>query len=443
MVDTQGIFLGGVAEGREIRADRLLKQRTLDQQQRQFDTRIRQDEIKRLTDEINNQLDLAIKGVESAPTGAIEDQFVKLGVESILPLRQMLNNLTGKTESPQQTEAFVTGLEQRLRGVENKSEAAQRELGEFSSKEGVKAGFDAQKDVRRFRANKALAKELGLEVSDAQLAEALEIIPESGGVFGSNSLDSNFANLLITTENKLQQGIEPTDQEKLGVAIAAQELAKPEIITLPDGRVIERPGVDLGDFKNVQSLIGGGAITTGEEELGTEPKSVQEAGTIAGLETSQADLKIAEDIFFPKGTFDRAAALAAKTGTPGTQGRDAGQAIRRSVDTIIRLKTGAAAPAQELNNLTGMFTPSALDSDKGARAKLDALGNFLNIAAEELGADPVKAAEEALKAAGFEPASGEENPFKELSEDELKAIDPSTLSIEELDAYIEALEALK
>jgi hypothetical protein len=96
----------------------------------------------------------------------------------------------------------------------------------------------------------------------------------------------------------------------------------------------------------------------------------------ANLNQAQSDVDLAERLLFPKGQFDRGMAMSGAAGIPLTQGREARQAIRRAVEIILRLRTGAAAPDQEVRNYVNMFAPSALDSDEGAKTKMDRLRQF-------------------------------------------------------------------
>jgi hypothetical protein len=99
---------------------------------------------------------------------------------------------------------------------------------------------------------------------------------------------------------------------------------------------------------------------------------------------------VAERMLFPSGQFDRATAMTGAAGVPLTQGREANQAIRRAVEIILRLRTGAAAPDAEVDNYAKMFAPSALDNDAGAATKMQRLKQFFEdskrMAGSKLGA---------------------------------------------------------
>lgn len=98
----------------------------------------------------------------------------------------------------------------------------------------------------------------------------------------------------------------------------------------------------------------------------------------ANINQAKSDLKTVSDIFFPGDKFDRQAAVTGAANTPWTRGREGRQAVRRTVEIMLRLRTGAAAPDSEVNNYTSMFAPSALDTEDGAKRKLALLKKFFD-----------------------------------------------------------------
>jgi hypothetical protein len=114
--------------------------------------------------------------------------------------------------------------------------------------------------------------------------------------------------------------------------------------------------------------------TTGEKKLGL-PESV----AISNAELALADLKTVREKYFNEdGTLNR---MNVATGAVGqglwfTEGREAAQAIRRSIEIMLRARTGAAAPDAEVVNYLNMFRPSFGDSDASAEAKMRNLEQF-------------------------------------------------------------------
>ncbi len=111
----------------------------------------------------------------------------------------------------------------------------------------------------------------------------------------------------------------------------------------------------------------------------TQPKlSMTEAQQLASFDQARSDIASAEEILFPGGKFDRSAAAAAYGSVPGTEGRGAAQAMRRTIEVLLRLRTGAAAPESEVRSYLAQFMPSPLDNETQAMAKRDALKAFFD-----------------------------------------------------------------
>lgn len=112
-------------------------------------------------------------------------------------------------------------------------------------------------------------------------------------------------------------------------------------------------------------------ITTGSQVKGVDaPRAVADAN----MEQARKDADLAKSIFFPNGQFDRV--VTGTGGVPLTKGRTGSQAIKRSVEVLLRLRTGAAAPEPEVQRYTNMFSPSAFDSDEAAATKMQRLEDF-------------------------------------------------------------------
>lgn len=128
------------------------------------------------------------------------------------------------------------------------------------------------------------------------------------------------------------------------------------------------------------SQNGGGANRApGQPTIAASPgqgASPTRATYEANVQQAQSDIDVAERMFFPQGQFDRGMAVTGTTGLPLTQGREASQAIERAVEVMLRLRTGAAAPVEEVRKYSSMFSPSALDNDEGAKRKLQRMREF-------------------------------------------------------------------
>ncbi len=90
------------------------------------------------------------------------------------------------------------------------------------------------------------------------------------------------------------------------------------------------------------------------------------------------DLDMAVSIFFPGGKYNKNIAyttsLFGKLATGDA--RTAYQSIRRAIEVILRLRTGAAAPETEVQSYLSQFMPNFLDSSLDAEMKFNALIDF-------------------------------------------------------------------
>lgn len=125
--------------------------------------------------------------------------------------------------------------------------------------------------------------------------------------------------------------------------------------------------------------------STGQPTVTAEPgraASPARATFEANVNQATDDTDLAISRFFKggpkgqeeKGVFQRS--IAASGSIPLTNGRTASQAIRRAVEVLLRLRTGAAAPEQEVDRYTYDFSPSIFDTDEGARIKMQRMRTF-------------------------------------------------------------------
>ena len=104
--------------------------------------------------------------------------------------------------------------------------------------------------------------------------------------------------------------------------------------------------------------------------------SAATATSITNAKEAIANLKIAADIIFPNGQYDRSHVFRAKLPLVGGKTKTAFDAIRRVLEVLLRLRTGAAAPDTEVDNYYSMYAPGPLDSAENAKIKFKSLGNF-------------------------------------------------------------------
>lgn len=99
-------------------------------------------------------------------------------------------------------------------------------------------------------------------------------------------------------------------------------------------------------------------------------------------EESIDNLALAKQTLFKDGKINRAALLesvdAPFLGTVAVgEGRDLTQAIERSIQNSVYLKTGTAAPEGEMRRLLKQYAPSKYDSDEQIKNKINSLEKFL------------------------------------------------------------------
>ncbi len=109
--------------------------------------------------------------------------------------------------------------------------------------------------------------------------------------------------------------------------------------------------------------------------------STAEAAILSGVKAAKEDIKTVKEVFKPGGEWSDKAILS--SGFPRTEGARAQQAMRRSIETLLRIRTGAAAPQQEVDSYMAQFMPSSFDSDQAKEDKMQAFESFMeNISAE-------------------------------------------------------------
>jgi len=115
--------------------------------------------------------------------------------------------------------------------------------------------------------------------------------------------------------------------------------------------------------------------------------STSEAQTLSDAKSGLNDVKTAINLMFPDGNYNKkliatmniaptwSLGLLDTLGFDGMSGdaRTTIQSMQRSIELILRARSGAAVPPAELENYLRLYLPSALDNETQARNKLDAL----------------------------------------------------------------------
>lgn len=172
-------------------------------------------------------------------------------------------------------------------------------------------------------------------------------------------------------------GIDPNTPE--GAQLVKDAILKPRIVIKENEGLFKLPqGFMLADpndpAKGVVPIPGG-------------PKdnlSGESAGKAQMLRTAQKAAKGLPNFVFkldkdgkPTKEVDTANLINAQLNTPGTVGRELRQKMEFGIQAITRIETGAAMPAEELNNTRARFMPTPLDSDKIVNLKLQMFDDFI------------------------------------------------------------------
>lgn len=102
---------------------------------------------------------------------------------------------------------------------------------------------------------------------------------ETGGLpFSGTGMDAQVYNNLIQYNQKKAQGIATTPQEDMAYNLAYQKVSKPYMVTTPDGRSYQVPGMDVSQFV----VPGGGA-----PQAQMQPQAGPVQGIAAGTEVGK------------------------------------------------------------------------------------------------------------------------------------------------------------
>ena len=121
--------------------------------------------------------------------------------------------------------------------------------------------------------------------------------------------------------------------------------------------------------------------------VSSAPKNIpkEAAQGIVDARGGMRDVKIASDLIFPDGVFNKAIVIASNVipgGGVGPEGsltgnsRTAYQAMKRSIELLLRARSGAAVPPAEVENYMTLYYPSSFDNEAQAKNKLAVLAQY-------------------------------------------------------------------
>ena len=212
----------------------------------------------------------------------------------------------------------------------------------------------------------------------------------SGGV----ALDNNFT---VTRDGKLIiSSLPPIDVADLTASEAEQKIL--ELLKLGDPtstasvmmgtEAVETVVVDDKDKVTPKNQtkkfkIGDQTFTLLSSSAKKIPKEAVQG--IVDSTAGMADVKAAFDIIFKGGKLNRGVVIASNImpgGGVGPEGsltgdaRTAYQAMKRSIELLLRARSGAAVPPAEVENYMNLYYPSSLDNEPQARRKLATLAQY-------------------------------------------------------------------
>jgi len=121
--------------------------------------------------------------------------------------------------------------------------------------------------------------------------------------------------------------------------------------------------------------------------VSSAPKNIpkEAAQGIVDARGGMRDVKIASDLIFPDGVFNKGIVIASNILPGGGAGREgsltgdsrtAYQAMKRAIELLLRARSGAAVPPAEVENYMTLYYPSSFDNESQAKNKLAVLAQY-------------------------------------------------------------------
>ena len=258
--------------------------------------------------------------------------------------------------------------------------------------------FQNVTDQASYDRARSRAQELGIEVDDmpdvynpSQVGAMLDASrylaegppeTERRGLFEGSGLQAQANNIVMdpeadraSPEYRRAYNILAQPRESYDPVTGRATIITPNVSDIPPPI---SPGATISGQPDREPAEPMGAPASGVKVKQVSPAklTMAESQDLASFDQAGKDIAAAEELLFPDGEFDRSVAAAAAVAAPGTEGRTVAQALRRSIEVLLRLRTGAAAPKEEVDNYMSYYMPSPLDNPTQAGFKRDALKEF-------------------------------------------------------------------
>lgn len=142
---------------------------------------------------------------------------------------------------------------------------------------------------------------------------------------------------------------------------------------------------DGDDKKSLTETI----VVAGKEYtiFSSAPKNIpkEAAQGIVDARGGIKDIQIASNLIFPNGVFNKGIVISSNvlpgggvgpSGTLTGDSRTAYQAMKRTIELLLRARSGAAVPDSEVENYMNLYFPSTFDNAEQARNKLNVLAQY-------------------------------------------------------------------
>jgi len=159
--------------------------------------------------------------------------------------------------------------------------------------------------------------------------------------------------------------------------------------------IAEKTGKPVGEAQRQATLSGAKFSVEGTDIY----KNAEAKGKVSGVEfATEVYDDIVNSLFeggdIENGKVNNLMVFNADMNMPFTEGRDLNARVIGSLNTILRIESGAAVPEPEIERYLKVFMPTSLDNNQTKRLKIKLLGQRLNTLRDAFDIDPSMSQEE-------------------------------------------------